>query len=123
MCACSRTARLSMTLRLTPDSNRSGGPAQSGMRIRALVLALMLAASLYGQRRRFNWQDYCFEHSAAPFCQGRDYAIKRQPPVKGTDSPVAVTNPFPPAPRKLTSSLVVVSGINWRFADPTPEIG
>jgi len=95
------------------------------MRIRVLALGLVWAASLYGQARRgparrFNWQDYCFKNSAAPFCAGHDYAIKREPLPKEAPQN-AITNPFPPVPRSATSSLIVASGIDWRFVDPLAD--
>jgi hypothetical protein len=76
------------------------------MRTRIFALALVCAASLCGQRR-FSWQGYCFDHPAAPFCSGHEYAIKPTP--KGT------------APPTVTSSLIVVGGIEWRFADPLAD--
>jgi hypothetical protein len=88
------------------------------MRIRVLALGLVWVASLCGQRR-FSWQDYCFDHPSAPFCSGHDYAIKR-PPKEAAPRDV-VTNPFPPAPQKVTPSLIVIGGIDWRFADPSAD--
>jgi hypothetical protein len=81
------------------------------MRIRLLALGLACAASLCGQRR-FSWQGYCFDHPAAPFCSGRDYAIKPQP--KLTTPPNVIANPGTP-------TLIVVGGIDWRFADPSAD--
>jgi hypothetical protein len=75
------------------------------------------AAALCGQHR-FNWQNYCFDHPAAPFCPGHEYAIK-QPPAK--DARSVVTNPFPATPQHLTPALIVVGGIDWRFADPSAD--
>src|SRR5437899_1598396 len=88
------------------------------MRIRILALGLVWAASLYGQAHRTRWQDLCFKNPAAPFCRGNDYAIK--PPAKKKDAatPNVVTNPFPPPPQHVTPSVIVVGGIDWRFADP-----
>ena len=88
------------------------------MRIRILTLGLMWAASLCGQRR-FSWQGYCFDHPAAPFCRGNDYAIK--PPPKDAASRNGVTNPLPSTPGNMTPSLIVVGGIDWRFADPVAD--
>jgi hypothetical protein len=73
------------------------------------------AVSLCGQRR-FNWQNYCFDHPAAPFCSGHEYAIKPQP--KGAAPRDVVTNPYAPAPPIVTPTIIVISGIDWRFADP-----
>lgn len=95
------------------------------MRIRILALGLVGAACLYGQARRFRWQDLCFKDPAAPVCQGNDYAIKKQPAqAKSTSttnvvtSPSVVTSPHPSASRIVTPAVIVVGGIDWRFADP-----
>jgi hypothetical protein len=82
------------------------------MRIRILALGLVWAASLCGQRR-FSWQGYCFDHPAAPFCSGREYAIKPRP--KETVRPDLV--PHSPT----AQNVIVVGGIDWRFADPAAD--
>ena len=87
------------------------------MRIQILALGLVCAAGLSGQHR-FNWQNYCFDHPAAPFCPGHEYAIKK--PKDGA-SRNAVTNPFPSTPQSVTPNLIVVSSIDWRFADPSAD--
>ena len=86
------------------------------MSIRTLALGLMLAASLCGQRRRFSWQDLCFKNPGLPVCGGNDYAVKPQP--KNAPSQSVVTNPFPSASTSATPSMIIVGGIDWRFADP-----
>jgi hypothetical protein len=89
------------------------------MRIHILALGLVSAASLYGQAHRTRWQDLCFKNPAAPFCQGNDYAIKPSAKKKSAAAtPNVVTNPFPPTPQTVTPSVIVVGGIDWRFADP-----
>jgi hypothetical protein len=89
------------------------------MRIRSLAVGIVLTASLYGQSRRFSWQNYCFDHPAAVVCPGHEYAVKPQPGAKGAAARTAVNNPFPPASRPLTPSVIVIGGgIDWRFADP-----
>jgi hypothetical protein len=92
------------------------------MRIRTVAIALVWVASLFGQSRgqKFRWQDYCFNHPAAPFCQGHDYAVKRPKATKdtaGTAPGEFVTDPFPSTPPSVTPSVIVVGGIDWRFAD------
>jgi len=87
------------------------------MRIRILVLGLVWVASLCGQRR-FSWQGYCFDHPAAPFCSGKDYAIKAPP--KGAAHRDAITNPLAPAP-SVTPTIIVIGGVDWRFADPLAD--
>jgi hypothetical protein len=74
------------------------------------------AACLCGQSR-FRWQDLCFKNPAAPVCQGKDYAVKHPPPEKDT-TPSVVTSRFPATPKTVTPSVIVVGGIDWRFADP-----
>src|SRR5262245_50701196 len=91
------------------------------MRIRLLALGLLWVAGLSGQHRRFSWQDYCFNHPAAPFCQGHDYAVRRTKPGKDGTPQTVVSVPFPPIPPPLTPSVIVVGGIDWRFADPSAD--
>ena len=91
------------------------------MTIRKLALALACAAGLHGQRR-FSWQDYCFNHPAAPFCQGHEYAVKRTPPVKDAPPPASVgAGPAPSTPRTATPSVITIGGVDWRFADPSAD--
>jgi hypothetical protein len=90
------------------------------MSIRILVLGLVCVAGLYGQRgHRFSWQDACFTNPSAPFCQGHEYFSKHpsKPPKDGAPTDVG-TDPFDSTPEELTPSVIVVSGIDWRFADP-----
>src|ERR1700719_3694189 len=82
------------------------------MRIRILALGLVWAACLCGQRR-FSWQGYCFDHPAAPFCSGKDYAIKPRP----KDTTPRDLIPYSPT----SQSVIVVGGIDWRFADPAAD--
>jgi hypothetical protein len=85
------------------------------MGIRLFAFSLVFAASLWGQKR-FSGQDACFKNPGAPYCQGHDYAVKKQPPSNA--SPTVVTNPGASTPSTPTPSLIVVGGIDWRFADP-----
>jgi hypothetical protein len=87
------------------------------MRISILALGLVWSASLCGQRK-FSWQDYCFNHPAAPFCPGHEYAVRPAAPTKHAASGNVVTNPFPSPPPNVTPSVIVVGGVDWRFADP-----
>jgi hypothetical protein len=83
------------------------------MRIRILALGLVWVASLCGQRR-FSWQGYCFDHPAAPFCSGREYAIKPRPKES---VPSRDLIPYSPT----AQNVIVVGGIDWRFADPAAD--
>jgi hypothetical protein len=96
------------------------------MRIRTVAMGLVCVASLTGQSRgqKFRWQDYCFNHPAAPFCQGHDYAVKRPKATKdtaGTAPGEFDTDPLPATPPTVTPSVIVVGGIDWRFADPSAD--
>ena len=88
------------------------------MRIRILVLVLVCSASLCAQRRRFSWQDYCFNHPAAPFCAGHEYAVKPPARTTGAAARNPVANPSPATPQNVIPSVIVVGGIDWGFADP-----
>jgi hypothetical protein len=87
------------------------------MKICVLAAGCMWAVSLYGQSH-FNWQNYCFDHPAAPVCPSHEFYGKRPAPAKPATSPTVVTNPFPSTPRSASPSLITVGGIDWRFADP-----
>ena len=101
------------------------------MRIPILTLGLLWAAAGLWAQSRFSWQDYCFKNPAAPFCPGHDYAIKKPAPAKDTAPRSVITNPHPSTPRNeaprtatsriATPALMVVGGIDWRFADPFPD--
>jgi len=94
------------------------------VRIRILILGSVLGSCLYGQAKRFSWQDLCFKNPGAPVCQGNDYAVK--PQKKEAPTPSVVTNPFPSQGVKASPvnrssgnpSLISVGSIDWRFADP-----
>jgi hypothetical protein len=92
------------------------------MGIRILGLSLVWTASLFGQygHPRFSWQEACFKNPGAPYCQGHDFAVKHTAPAKNTGPGNIVTNPFPSTstPQKVSPSVIVVGGIDWRFADP-----
>ncbi len=78
--------------------------------------------SLSGQRKRFSWQNYCFEHPAAPFCRGHEYAVKKHPPGKDGEPQSGDSTEFTPAPAVETPSIIVIpGGIDWRFADPAGD--
>src|SRR6476661_8782443 len=96
------------------------------MKIRIVAMGLVCVAGLHGQSRgqKFRWQDYCFNHPAAPFCQGHDYAVKRPKATKDTADTAPgefVTDPLTATPPSVTPSVIVVGGIDWRFADPLAD--
>jgi hypothetical protein len=91
-------------------------PQNQEMKFRVLAVGVVWAASLFGQKH-FNWQNYCFDHSASPACPGHEYAIKK--PAKG--APTGVANPSPTASRSVTLSQMAAGGIDWRFADPDAD--
>lgn len=88
--------------------------------IRILALSLVAMASLYGQGYG-HWQNYCFDHPASPVCPSHEFYDKRPAPPKAATPPSVVTNPLPSTPRTATPSLIVVGGIDWRFADPLAD--
>jgi len=92
------------------------------VKIYILAPGLVWAASLYGQH---SWQDDCFKNPAIPYCPGRDFAVKQQPPPappKEAAPRRVVTNPFPSTQRTAAPALIDVGGIDWRFADPFPDV-
>ncbi len=92
------------------------------MRTRVLGLGLVCAASLCGQHHRFSWQEACFKNPSAVFCQGHEYFSKHPgTPSKDGASADVGTDPFPSTPEEVTPSVIVVGGIDWRFADPLAD--
>src|SRR4051794_23896865 len=87
------------------------------MTVRTLAIALAVAGALCGQRR-FSWQNYCFNNPGAPFCRGHEYAVKRPKPAKGPVREEVAGDVLPLTPPAVTQTVVVVGGIDWRFADP-----
>src|SRR5580700_5686038 len=92
------------------------------------ALSLALAVSLCGQKK-FSWQDACFNNPGAPYCQGHDYAIKKSAPTNAAPPPAAIRgtggNGIPSSSTTRSNgapALLVVGGIDWRFADPSPDI-
>jgi hypothetical protein len=96
------------------------------MQITRLGWGLVWTACVFGQSK-FSWQDACFKNPGAPYCQGHDFAIPKQPPAKDPASKSVVTNAISPNGRPSSTTrtgapaLMVVGGIDWRFADPFPD--
>jgi hypothetical protein len=79
---------------------------------------------LSGQHHRTNWQDICFKNPGAPFCQGHDFAVKKTPPSKkgGSVGEASGEDSSESTPEEAaTPSVIVVGGIDWRFADPLAD--
>lgn len=97
------------------------------MRIYLPLLSLVLAVSLFGQNKKFSWQDACFNNPGAPYCQGHDFAIKKSVPTADPKSQGVVTNrsagstPRNATTQSGTAALITIGGIDWRFADPFPD--
>ena len=92
------------------------------IRIGVLAVVLLCACTLSAQRKRFSWQNYCFEHPAAPFCRGHEYAIKKHPAGKDGEPQSSDSGEFTPTPTLETPSIIVIpGGIDWRFADPAGD--
>ncbi len=84
--------------------------------MRTLALAFLWTASLCGQHHHFNWQNYCFDHPGSVTCDGRDYAVKNPQKTQAGGGKNSVRNPIGTS---ATPSVVVVGGLDWRFADPS----
>ena len=84
-----------------------------------LAFGLLCAVSLFGQRRRFSWQDACFKNPALPYCKERDFAIKPVRPSKA--APDVLRNPSPSMPGSAMPVLITLDGMDWRFADPSAD--
>jgi len=76
------------------------------MRICVFSLGLLWAMSL-------QWQNSCFNNPGAPYCQGRDFAVKNKP-AKNSGSGGSTSSTGSPGP-------TFVSRIDWRFADPQAD--
>ena len=50
------------------------------------------------------------------------FAVKRTPPGKDGSSSPSSTNPLPDIDESETPSVIVVGGIDWRFADPEADM-
>src|SRR5438270_11945936 len=80
---------------------------------------------LFGQYKRghrFSWQTACFNNPGLPYCQGRDFAIK---PVKGGKGGSAAgslgSGGTAQTDEDGSPSVIVMGGVNWRFADPSAD--
>ena len=100
-------------------STRRRKLAELDVKVRVVLFGFACTAGLYGQKH-FSWQDACFKNPAAPYCMGHEDAIKRTPPPK-PPGPTVVTNPLSSTPRTAKPSLIVVGGVDWRFADPQAD--
>src|SRR6516225_2609384 len=95
------------------------------MRIRTILASgLVCAVSVCAQNRKFSWQNSCFNNPGLPYCQGRDFAVKRTP----MDRDPAIANslgrdagPLSNAPQVVSPTLIVVGAIDWKFADPQAD--
>ncbi len=92
------------------------------------ALSLLLGMSLCGQGKKFSWQDACFNNPGAPYCPGHDFAIKKSVPTSAAPPPAAIrgtastrSSPSSPSSRTAVPALLVIGGIDWRFADPFPD--
>jgi hypothetical protein len=90
------------------------------VKFRTAALALAFVTSLFGQRK-FSWQNACFNNPGLPYCEGRDFAVKPVKPGKNGS-----TGSYSGGELSLTAedagpSVIGMSGINWRFADPLAD--
>jgi hypothetical protein len=89
------------------------------VKLRTFALTLALVTSLFGQKK-FSWQNACFNNPGLPYCQGRDFAVKKTKPGKdGSTGNYAGESGLPA--EDASPSVIGMSGINWRFADPQAD--
>jgi len=90
-----------------------------------MVLGFVCMAGLFGQYNRghrFSWQTACFNNPGLPYCQGHDFAIK---PVKGGRAGATGSNGWgglTQPDEDVIPSVIVVGGVDWRFADPSADV-
>jgi hypothetical protein len=89
------------------------------VKIRTFALGLACIASLFGQKS-FSWQNACFNNPGLPYCQGRDFAVKKTKPGKD-GSPGGSYEAVPMTADDAAPSVIGMSGINWHFADPLAD--
>jgi len=93
------------------------------VKIRLVVLGLLCVGSLCAQRK-FSFQDACFKNPSLPYCPNADFWSKR-PTSKSKDAAGGTsgtaTGYSPAPPESVTPSLIVVGGVDWRFADPSAD--
>jgi len=82
--------------------------------IRILAFGLACAAGLFGQHRRFSWQDACFNNPRLPYCNGHDSAVK--PTKRG-----AANTGTSSGTSSAMDPTVDAGGVDWRFADPSAD--
>jgi hypothetical protein len=88
------------------------------VKLRIFALGLACIASVFGQKK-FSWQNACFNNPGLPYCEGRDFAVKPTkwknggPGYNGSGAALTAEDASP--------SVIGVSGINWRFADPQAD--
>ena len=87
------------------------------MKIRTLALGFACIASLFGQKK-FSWQNACFNNPGLPYCEGRDFAVKPTKPGKNGSTGGYANGDLSMTAEDVAPSVIGVSGINWRFADP-----
>jgi hypothetical protein len=91
------------------------------VKIRTFVLGLACIASLFGQKK-FSWQNACFNNPGLPYCSGHEFAGKPAKSGKnGSSSESFATGTTSMAAEDVAPSVIGVSGINWRFADPLAD--
>jgi hypothetical protein len=84
------------------------------MRIQMLASGLVCVALASGQSFKTNWANNCFMNPASVVCKYHDFAIK---PAKGSGKVGAnMYSSTTGTPSRM------VNNIDWRFADPQPDV-
>jgi hypothetical protein len=93
------------------------------------LASLFLGICVFGQKQ--TWQDRCFNNPSAPYCQGRDFAVKPAAKEKAPSGVIRTTFPSiqngGPSYRGSgvpTTGIIdaVTSSMNWKFVDPSSDV-
>ncbi len=94
------------------------------MKIPVVALGIGLAIGVSGQHR-FSWQESCFNKPWLPYCAGHDFAIRHGKAAKDkTPARVSGAGPYVATASEeddAAPSVITVSRLNWRFADPQAD--
>jgi hypothetical protein len=90
--------------------------------LRTILIALTLVSTAFGQRHKFSWQEACFNNLSAPYCPGHDFALHKVKPGKdGKPQSGLISERLQSATDDASPSVIVMGGVNWRFADPQAD--
>jgi hypothetical protein len=99
----------------------TGTEQNQDVKLPTFALGLACIASLFGQKK-FSWQNACFNNPGLPYCQGRDFAVKPTKAGKNGSTAGGYAGGDAALPAEdVAPSVIGMSGINWRFADPLAD--